>query len=159
MVRLFCLSAFRCICVYLRPNLELANALSADCGFHHVACSCMRGSPCGLSFTDSPRVYSSSNPWKITAAFQSISSSRDEYVALVEKLKQNGPLDTKGADRRSKLEHGHIALTKALEDRLPVIDAELTVSRLWWRTRVDPSLDLHSVFMVIAGTHADTLSP
>ncbi len=119
---------------------------------------CMSGSPCGPSFTDSPRVYSSSNPWKITAVFQSVSSSRDEYVALTEKLKQNGPSDTKGADRRSKLEHGHIALTKALEDRLPVIDAELAVSLLWWRTHVDPAVDLHGVFMVIAGIHADTLS-
>lgn len=83
-----------------------------------------------LILADSSRVYLSTNPWKITATFQAISSSREEYVALVEKLKQIGPAEGKGNERRSKVELQHIALVKALEDRLPAIDAEIAVSQI-----------------------------
>ncbi|KAH9898219.1 hypothetical protein C8Q73DRAFT_684030 [Cubamyces lactineus] len=74
---------------------------------------------------DSPRVYMSTNPWKITATFQTIASTRDEYIAVVEKVKENAPPETRPGERRSKLETAHLALLKALEDRIEIIDNEL----------------------------------
>ncbi|KAH9858015.1 hypothetical protein C2E23DRAFT_802329 [Lenzites betulinus] len=74
---------------------------------------------------DSPRVYMSTNPWKITATFQTIASTRDEYIAIVEKVKAGAPSESKPGARRSKLETAHLALLKALEDRIEIIDNEL----------------------------------
>ncbi|KAI0324461.1 hypothetical protein GY45DRAFT_1331516 [Cubamyces sp. BRFM 1775] len=74
---------------------------------------------------DSPRVYMSTNPWKITATFQTIASTRDEYIAVVEKVKENAPPEAGPGERRSKLETAHLALLKALEDRIEIIDNEL----------------------------------
>ncbi|KAI0639587.1 hypothetical protein C8Q77DRAFT_1081943 [Trametes polyzona] len=74
---------------------------------------------------DSPRVYMSTNPWKITATFQTIASTRDEYMAILEKVKDSAPAEPKAGERRSKLEIAHLALLKALQDRVEVIDNEL----------------------------------
>ncbi|KAI0082084.1 hypothetical protein K474DRAFT_1741576 [Panus rudis PR-1116 ss-1] len=72
---------------------------------------------------DSPRVYLSTNPWKITATFHTVSSTREEYMAIIEELKKTAP---SGSNQRlSKVEQSHLALIKALEDRIPAIDAEL----------------------------------
>ncbi|KZT30830.1 hypothetical protein NEOLEDRAFT_1174197 [Neolentinus lepideus HHB14362 ss-1] len=73
----------------------------------------------------SVRLYLSTNPWKITATFQSISSTREEYVGVIEKLKAEGPSEPKEGEKRTKLELAHLALVKALETRLEVIDAEI----------------------------------
>ena len=70
----------------------------------------------------------STNPWKITATFQTIASTRDEYIAVVEKVKENAPPEAAPGGRRSKLETAHLALLKALQDRIEVIDNELAVS-------------------------------
>ncbi|KAI0785032.1 hypothetical protein C8Q75DRAFT_794775 [Abortiporus biennis] len=72
----------------------------------------------------SPRMYLSTNPWKITATFQTVSTTREEYVAVLERLKESAPPDN-SEGRRSKLEQAHLSLVKALEDRIPAIDAEL----------------------------------
>ncbi|KAG5651419.1 hypothetical protein H0H81_008703 [Sphagnurus paluster] len=77
-------------------------------------------------FTDSPRVFASTNPWKITATFQTVSSTQEEYLALVEELKASAPRELKKGEKRTKLEHAHIALIAALEKRIEVIDAEIT---------------------------------
>ncbi|KDQ63282.1 hypothetical protein JAAARDRAFT_29299 [Jaapia argillacea MUCL 33604] len=74
---------------------------------------------------DSPRLYLSTNPWKITATFQTISSSREQYVAIIERLKAEAPVEGKGGEKKPKLEQAHLALVKALEGRLEAIDAEL----------------------------------
>ncbi|EMD41910.1 hypothetical protein CERSUDRAFT_110467 [Gelatoporia subvermispora B] len=74
---------------------------------------------------DSPRVYMSTNPWKITATFQAVSSTRDEYIALVEKLKEIAPPTPKMGERRAKLEQAHLGVLKVLQDRVELIDAEL----------------------------------
>ncbi|RPD55906.1 hypothetical protein L226DRAFT_528548 [Lentinus tigrinus ALCF2SS1-7] len=74
---------------------------------------------------DSPRVYMSTNPWKITATFQTIASTRDEYMAILEKVKEAAPSEPKAGEKRSKLETAHLALLKALQDRVEVIDNEL----------------------------------
>ncbi|EIN13976.1 hypothetical protein PUNSTDRAFT_56275 [Punctularia strigosozonata HHB-11173 SS5] len=69
---------------------------------------------------DSPRVWASTNPWKITAGFEVVSSSREEYMAAIEKLKQMAPQSVK-----KRLEVAHAALVLALEERVEKIDAEL----------------------------------
>ncbi|CAA7265919.1 unnamed protein product [Cyclocybe aegerita] len=74
---------------------------------------------------DSPRIYVSTNPWKTTATFQSISTTREEYVAIVENLKAATPPEPKKGQKRSKLEQSHLLLIEALENRLEAIDAEL----------------------------------
>ncbi|OCH94673.1 hypothetical protein OBBRIDRAFT_788928 [Obba rivulosa] len=74
---------------------------------------------------DSPRVYLSTNPWKITATFQAVSSTRDDYISLAEKLKEGAPSEPKAGERKTKLEQAHLALLKAMQDRIESIDAEL----------------------------------
>ncbi|KAG1828108.1 hypothetical protein EV424DRAFT_1387217 [Suillus variegatus] len=70
---------------------------------------------------DSPRIYVSTNPWKITATFQTVSSTRAEYISVIEKLKASSPQ----GDRKNKLEQAHTALVKALESRIDLVDADL----------------------------------
>jgi len=75
----------------------------------------------------SPRLYVSTNPWKITQTFAAASSTREEYVQAIEKLKVDGPPQgplVNGA-KRTKLENGHLHLIQELEARLEAIDAEL----------------------------------
>ncbi|KAI0068137.1 hypothetical protein BV25DRAFT_1867186 [Artomyces pyxidatus] len=74
---------------------------------------------------DSPRVYVSTNPWKITATFHAVSSTREEYLALVEKVKASAPPEPKEGERRHKPELSHLALVTALESRIEVIDKEI----------------------------------
>jgi hypothetical protein len=78
--------------------------------------------PIVLIGSDSPRVYLSTNPWKVTSTFQTVSSTKEEYVALVEKLKASAPTKPK-----SKAEFAHQNLMAALEGRLETIDKELSV--------------------------------
>lgn len=78
-------------------------------------------------YVDSPRVYISTNPWKMTATFQTISSTRDEYLAIIDKVKDSSPGEYTPGARWSKLDAAHLALIQALEDRLPAIDAEIAV--------------------------------
>lgn len=67
----------------------------------------------------------STNPWKITATLQTISSTREEYLAVIASLKATVPKSNK----KSKIEQAHLALIEALESRVDVISAELAVSR------------------------------
>lgn len=70
----------------------------------------------------------STNPWKITATFQTVSSTREQYLSVIEDLKGSAPGELKKGEKRSKLEQAHIALITTLEGRMEVIDAELAVS-------------------------------
>jgi len=82
-----------------------------------------------LYVADSPRIYVSTNPWKITATFQTISSTREEYIEAIESLKAAAPpAQLKKGQKRSKLEQAHLHLIAALEARIELIDAELVVS-------------------------------
>ncbi|TFK36959.1 hypothetical protein BDQ12DRAFT_686158 [Crucibulum laeve] len=74
---------------------------------------------------DSPRIYVSTNPWKITATFQTICSTREEYMMIIENLKSSLPPEPKKGQKRTRLEQAHIALIAALEGRVEAIDAEL----------------------------------
>lgn len=70
----------------------------------------------------------STNPWKITATFQTVSSTKEEYLVVIEDLKASGPGQPKKGEKRSKLEQAHVALIASLEGRIDAIDAELVVS-------------------------------
>lgn len=77
---------------------------------------------------DSPRVFASTNPWKITATFQTVSSTRDEYLTVIEELKATAPGALRKGEKRTRLEQAHVALIGVLEGRIEAIDAELAVS-------------------------------
>jgi hypothetical protein len=79
--------------------------------------------PMLLIRSDSPRVYVSTNPWKVTSTFQAVSSTRDEYVAFIGKLKASASTKPK-----SKVEFAHQNLILTLEGRLEAIDKESMVS-------------------------------
>ena len=70
----------------------------------------------------------STNPWKITATFQAVASTRDEFMTVLQKMKDAAPSEPKFGEKRSKLELAHLALVKALEHRVELIDHELAVS-------------------------------
>ncbi|KAI6047940.1 hypothetical protein EDC04DRAFT_2555996 [Pisolithus marmoratus] len=70
---------------------------------------------------DSPRICVSTNPWKVTATFQSVSSTREEYLAVIDSLKASAPRGTK----KNKIEQAHVALIQALESRVGIVEAEL----------------------------------
>jgi hypothetical protein len=64
----------------------------------------------------------------MAATFQTISSTREEYVATIESIKASAPAESKTNEKRSKAELNHMALVKALEDRMEAIDNEISVS-------------------------------
>ena len=81
--------------------------------------------PVDVTASDSPSLYTSTNPWKVTSEFKSVAHTRDEYVKVIEDLKARAPEKTK---RLNKFEAAHNALISTLEMRLETIDAELAVS-------------------------------
>lgn len=112
---------FACICAEQRTCVRHIAVVLHDFVFSKV------GLP-SRYLLDSPRVYMSTNPWKITAAFQAVCSTRDEYVATIEKLKSTAPPTAKNGERRSKPEQAHTQLIKTLEERLAIVDADIAVS-------------------------------
>ncbi|KAF5352367.1 hypothetical protein D9756_005980 [Leucocoprinus leucothites] len=76
---------------------------------------------------DSPRIYTSTNPWRLTASFKAVSSTREEYLAIIEHLKSTLP-KSKGK-KRLKSEQCHVDLIRNLEERIEMIDQELSVSQ------------------------------
>ncbi|KAK7064079.1 peptidase family M3-domain-containing protein [Favolaschia claudopus] len=74
---------------------------------------------------DSPRVYVSTNPWRVSATFQTISTTREEYMALIEDVKAMRPGELRKGAKRTKQEQAHLNLYEALESRVEAIDAEL----------------------------------
>ena len=105
-------------------------------------------------FADSPRLYTSTNPWKITATFHTISSTREEYIATIEKLKASAPPEPKKG-KRTKPEQSHLALIAALESRIEVIDAELNVSNSFAILRAeDLVVSLRTTFLIVLSSSA-----
>ena len=51
-------------------------------------------------------------------------------MAILEKIRETAPSEPKAGERRPKLETAHLALLRALEDRVEIIDNELAVSFL-----------------------------
>ncbi|KAL9716492.1 hypothetical protein Ac2012v2_000940 [Leucoagaricus gongylophorus] len=72
---------------------------------------------------DSPRIYTSTNPWRLTASFKAVSSTREEYLAVIDHLKAVLPV-SKGK-RRPKNEQNHADLIHRLEQRIGTIDQEI----------------------------------
>ena len=86
------------------------------------------GSKANIVCADSPRIYVSTNPWKISSTFQTISTTRQEYMTVIENLKATALPEPKKGQKRLRPEILHLALIKALEDRIDAIDAESVVS-------------------------------
>lgn len=76
---------------------------------------------------DSPRVYVSTNPWRLSASFKAVSSTREEYLAVIENLKSTLP-PTKKGQKRPKNDLLQASLIESLEVRVDTIEQELTVS-------------------------------
>jgi len=74
---------------------------------------------------ESPRVYVSTNPWKVTATFVKLASTKEDYLKVIEDLKVNAPPPIKEGGRRPKTDIAHFALIKVLEGRVDAVDAEL----------------------------------
>ena len=77
---------------------------------------------------DSPRVYTSTNPWKTSSVLEAICSSKVEYESIVAFLRAESPPDPGPGKKRPKSELAHLALIDALEARAAKVDAELAVS-------------------------------
>lgn len=77
---------------------------------------------------DSPRVYTSTNPWKTSSVLEAICSSKVEYDSIVAYLRAESPPDPGPGKRRPKSELAHLTLIDALEARTAKIDTELAVS-------------------------------
>ncbi|KAF7339316.1 hypothetical protein MSAN_02145200 [Mycena sanguinolenta] len=80
---------------------------------------------------DSPRLYVSTNPWKMAVNFETISSTREEYLAVIDELKGSAPPELKKGEKRTKMEQSHLTLIQTLEGRIEAIDIELVVSCVW----------------------------
>ena len=126
--------AFESICAFSgsRPCGRLCRSLLAymltiSCAFHS---------------TDSPRVYKSTNPWKISCTFEAVSSTRAEYVALLERLRAATPAVVEDSSKKKKQKdkdgkdkpspavarrQDHISLVERLAERLEVVDKEIAV--------------------------------
>ena len=115
---------FACICadpIYFVCSLSFPMLRRSPSGI--LSQITMSRLPMLLIRSDSPRVYVSTNPWKVTSTFQTVSSTREEYVALIEKLKASAPTKPK-----LKVEFAHQNLILTLEGRLEAIDKESMVS-------------------------------
>lgn len=73
----------------------------------------------------SPRLYVSTNPWKVTATFTKVSSTKEEYLKVIEDLKDNSPSPPKSGAKRPKTDAAHFALIKQLESRIELVDQEV----------------------------------
>lgn len=74
----------------------------------------------------------STNPWKITSSFQTISTAKDEYMAVINNLKATASPEPKRGQKRPRTETAHLSLIKVLESRIETIDAEQLVSPLFF---------------------------
>ncbi|KAJ6520003.1 hypothetical protein C8R45DRAFT_953541 [Mycena sanguinolenta] len=74
---------------------------------------------------DSPRLYVSTNPWKMAVTFETISSTREEYLTVIDELKGSAPPELKKGEKRTKMEQSHLTLIQTLEGRIEAIDVEL----------------------------------
>jgi hypothetical protein len=63
----------------------------------------------------------------VTATFVKISSSKEDYLKVIENLKENAPPPIKEGERRPKMDTAHFALITVLESRIEAVDAELQV--------------------------------
>ncbi len=75
----------------------------------------------------SPRLWVSTNPWKVASSFKAVSSTKEEYLVAIEHLKKDAPPEKQGG-KKGRFENAHANLIATLERRLEDIDAEFAVS-------------------------------
>ena len=86
-----------------------------------------------LHLPDSPRMWTSTNPWKVTSLFNSICETRADYLAAIDILRASAPpeieftSETEVFGKRPHRDISHWQLIFALELRVDVIDQELKV--------------------------------
>ncbi|TDL28009.1 hypothetical protein BD410DRAFT_713344 [Rickenella mellea] len=81
---------------------------------------------------DSPRIYVSTNPWKTTSGFKTIATTKEEYLHIIQGLKDGIPKDVIDKKRKpARVENYQVKLVEQLESRIEAIDTELArVSRV-----------------------------
>lgn len=62
----------------------------------------------------------------MSASFKAVSSTREEYLAVIDNLKSTAPEIKKG-QKRTKTDAAHLDLIQSLQDRIEQIDHELAV--------------------------------
>jgi rRNA pseudouridine-1189 N-methylase Emg1 (Nep1/Mra1 family) len=67
----------------------------------------------------------STNPWKVSASFTKVASTKEDYLKIIEDLKENAPPPVKDGERRQKSDIAHVNLIKLLESRIEEVDAEI----------------------------------
>ncbi|KAG8955336.1 hypothetical protein FRC04_008687 [Tulasnella sp. 424] len=73
---------------------------------------------------DSPRVWASPNPWRMNCPMTVVATTRDEYAALVKKIRDTAPAGAEGTKTKlTKPQQAHVELLPALEARFDAIDA------------------------------------
>lgn len=84
-------------------------------------------------FPDSPRMWTSTNPWKVTSVFNSVSETRADYLAAIDTLRDSAPpeieftSETEVSGKRPHRDISHWQLIFALELRVDTMDQELKV--------------------------------
>lgn len=78
-------------------------------------------------------MWTSTNPWKVTSLFNSVSETRADYLAAIDTLRDSAPpeieftSETEVSGKRPHRDISHWQLIFALELRVDVIDQELKV--------------------------------
>jgi len=78
-------------------------------------------------------MWTSTNPWKVTSLFNSVSETRTDYLAAIDTLRDSAPpeieftSETEVSGKRPHRDISHWQLIFALELRVDVIDQELKV--------------------------------
>lgn len=84
-------------------------------------------------FPDSPRMWTSTNPWKVTSLFNSVCETRADYLAAIDTLRACAPpeieftSETEVSGKRPHRDVSHWQLIFALELRVDIIDQEFKV--------------------------------
>ncbi|EJD51911.1 hypothetical protein AURDEDRAFT_55949 [Auricularia subglabra TFB-10046 SS5] len=73
---------------------------------------------------DSPRIYVSSNPWKVTATYETAATTVAEYRKVIDDLKAAYPEQPAG-HKKKKFEQMHLDLIKFLENRAEIVEQEM----------------------------------
>jgi hypothetical protein len=82
---------------------------------------------------DSPRMWTSTNPWKVTSLFNSVSETMADYLAAIDTLRASAPpeieftSETEVSGKRPHRDVSHWQLIFAMELRVDAIDQELKV--------------------------------
>ncbi|KAH7107054.1 hypothetical protein BKA62DRAFT_685899 [Auriculariales sp. MPI-PUGE-AT-0066] len=74
---------------------------------------------------NSPRLYVSTNPWKLSAGFETVANTVAEYTDAIEKLRGEAPANPPSQAKAKKWYENHNQLIADLEARVVAIEQEL----------------------------------